>query len=124
MSRRSKAGPLPGVLAKPKRRPARVADSIRNEVALLVLQKIKDPRIKNITITKVKVTDDLRNAIIFFSCTEDLMDSAEKGLLSSKGFIRSHLAKELGMRCVPELSFERDLTLFYQENVERLLKDV
>ncbi|MCK5322668.1 MAG: 30S ribosome-binding factor RbfA, partial [Desulfobulbaceae bacterium] len=93
------------------RRPSRVGDMIRSEISQLLVQKIKDPRVQNVTITGVAMTGDLRRARIYFTVFGDKrrIKEAEKGLASAKGFIRSHLARELGMRYVPELDFRHDL---------------
>ncbi|MFC1523382.1 30S ribosome-binding factor RbfA [Thermodesulfobacteriota bacterium] len=107
-----------------KRRPARVADIIRREIAALLLRKVKDPRLTNVTITSVVVTDDLRRAKVLYSCRDDVAVGVADGLKSSKGFIRSHLARELEMRYVPDLDFKRDLSPEYQEKIERLLGEV
>jgi len=76
------------------------------------LFKVNDPRLKNITITNVVVSDDLSNAKIFFttqSAQED-MKQINKGLKKSKGFIRSMLGKSLSLKKVPNISF------FYDES--------
>lgn len=126
MAAKSKSrAPLPGIAPKPRRRPARVADTIKNEIGLLLLYKINDPRVQQVTITEVKVTDDLRRARIYYSTLHDNnAKDVEAGLNSVTGFIRSHLAKELGMRYVPELEFKRDPTMSRQEDMERLFKEI
>ena len=108
------------------RRPSRVGDAIRCEIARLLLQKIKDPRVRNVTITSVAMTGDLRRARIYFSVFGDKQQikEAEKGLASAKGFIRTHLAKELGMRYVPELDFRHDLAEVKREEMEKLFREI
>jgi ribosome-binding factor A len=125
ISKKSKFFTVPDVDSGPRRRPARIADLIRNEVALLLIGKIKDPRIQNATITSVKITNDLRTARIFYSVfrAED-SEGVKKGLASAKGFIRSHLAKQLNMRYVPELEFNEDFAARQQENIVNLLKEI
>ncbi len=81
---------------------------IRNEVASLLLFSTKDPRLQSITVVRARVTDDLRTARIFFTCPTEQVEEAKAGLASARGFIRSHLAKEIKMRYVPELIFEYD----------------
>ena len=92
---------------------------------MLLLGKLKDPRLVNVTITMVNVTNDLRSARIFYSVMGD-HDPAEiaKGLTSAKGFIRSHLAKELQLRYVPDLDFKQDLTFQKMDAIEQLLREV
>jgi ribosome-binding factor A len=82
------------------KRPKRVADLIKNEIAMLLLHKVKDPRLVNVAIVSAEVTRDLRKAIIYYSVLgdEEKTKKAAAGLARAKGFMRSHLAKELGMR--------------------------
>ena len=108
------------------KRPKRVADMIKNEVALLLLRKVKDPRLSNVSIVTVEVTRDLRKAIVYYSVLGDelqIKDAAE-GLTRAKGFIRSHLARALGMRATPDLVFKLDLSMVHQQEMEMLLKEI
>lgn len=108
------------------KRPKRVADMIKNEIALLLLRKVKDPRLTAVSIVNAEVTRDLRRAIIYYSVLGDhsQVKKAAEGLDRAKGFFRSHLARELGMRATPELVFKRDLSMEHQEKMERLLKEI
>lgn len=107
-----------------RRRPARVADNIKNEIATLLLRKIKDPRVYHVTITQVKVTPDLGRAWIYFSCLDQNVEEVTAGLTSAKGFIRSHLARELGMRHVPELEFCHDLTISRMAEMDKIFHEI
>jgi ribosome-binding factor A len=108
------------------KRPKRVADMIKNEIALLLLRKVKDPRLTNVSIISAEVTADLRRAVVFYSVLgdEQQVKNAAAGLASAKGFIRSHLAREMGMRVTPELVFKLDLSMARQEEMEKLLKEL
>ncbi len=109
-----------------QKRPKRVADIIKNEIALLLLSKVKDPRLAQVSIVSAEVTRDLRKAIIYYSVLGDdrqVKDAAE-GLARAKGFIRSHLARELGLRATPDLVFKLDLSMAHQQEMERLLKEI
>lgn len=108
------------------KRPKRVADMIKSEIALLLLSKVKDPRLSRVSIVAAEVTRDLRRAVIYYSVLGDerQVKKAAEGLDRAKGYIRSHLARELGMRAIPELVFKRDLSMVHQEKMERLLKEL
>ena len=112
--------------AEGSKRPKRVADMIKNEIALLLLRKVKDPRLSSVSIVNAEVTKDLRRAIVYYSVLGDdkQVAKAAEGLERAKGFIRSHLARELGLRATPELVFKRDLSIEHQEKMERLLKEI
>lgn len=110
---------------QPRRRPARVADTIKSEIALLLQRKIKDPRLTQVTITNVAVTDDLATARVYFSVYEDSAAAAAgEGLLKATGFIRSHLAHVLSLRHVPKLLFQYDESLRQQADMERIFKEI
>ncbi len=94
----------------PYKRSQRVSDSIKKEVASIFLFKVNDPRLRNITITKVVLSDDLSNAKIFYS-TINLNDeeaSVKKALDKSKGFIRTMLGKSISLKKIPTISFFKD----------------
>jgi len=92
------------------RRADRVADSVRAEVADLILRELKDPRIGMVTITEVDMTDDLKHARIYFSVVGD--EEARKksllGLQSAAGFLRREVGRRLKLRYAPELIFRLD----------------
>ena len=108
------------------KRPKRVADLIRNEIAQLLLSKVKDPRLTGVSIVSVEVTRDLRRALVYYSVLGDYeqLRKAAVGLERARGFIRGHLARELGLRATPELVFKHDLSIVHQERMERLLKEI
>lgn len=115
---------LPELGEKVGRRPARVADNIKTEVATLLLRKIKDPRVYGVTITQVKTTPDLRRAWIYFSVLSEDIEDVTAGLNSARGFIRSHLARELGMRYVPELEFRYDQSIERMAEMDKLFQEL
>ncbi|MEW6502099.1 MAG: 30S ribosome-binding factor RbfA [Thermodesulfobacteriota bacterium] len=125
-SRSRSSAALPGVLGPaPKRRPIRVADAIKTEVAMLLLQKVKDPRLDGVSITHVTVTDDLSCARISYTVLrEERAAEAAKGLSSAKGFIRSAVAQSLKLRAVPELIFAPDRTAAEQQRLEQLFQEI
>lgn len=123
---RKKSSPLPGVAERAgKRRPGRVADEIRQEVAMLLLGKVKDPRVAQVTILRATISDDLSQARLYYSVlNEESAAEAAKGLESAKSFIRRSLAKNLALRVVPGIIFQRDRSLEEQEKIERIFKEI
>ena len=108
----------------PNRRPTRVAEASRGELSMLLLQKVKDQRLTEVTITKVEVTPDMRSAFVYFNCPEGAIKLAEAGLARSRGFMRSHLAKALELRYMPELLFKYDLSAVRQAEMDRILREI
>jgi ribosome-binding factor A len=88
----------------------RIADRIQVIVAEMLERRIKDPRLGFVTITDVRLTGDSQQASIFYTVLgEDAeRESTAAALESAKGVIRSEVAKQLGMRIVPTLTFIPD----------------
>lgn len=106
------------------RRPARVGDAIRKEMAMLLLRHLKDPRLFDVNITSVDVSPDLRNAKIYYDCPDGHADDAAAGFLSAKGFVRSSLARELSLQYMPDLVFVHDLASAKHAEMGRLFMEI
>lgn len=109
---------LPGLGRAESSRPKRVAEAVKNELTMLLVQQIADPRLTGVLISHVIVSPDLKQARIYFTIPPGRDKSlALKGLRSAKGYFRSHLAKTLNMRYTPDLMFTFDN---YNEEVARI----
>ncbi len=108
------------------KRADRVADLIKLEISDILLRQVRDPRIHAMTITGVKVTDDLRLAKVFFveMAQETIHAETLAGLEKATGFIRRELGKRLQLRCVPDLIFREDASFAYGSRIERLLAEI
>lgn len=108
------------------KRADRVADLIKMEISDILLKQVRDPRIGLVTITGVKVTDDLRTARIFFvelgkdQCSEEV----QAGLAKAKGFLKRELGRRLQLRLVPELLFSYDPSFAYGNRIEKLISEI
>lgn len=93
-----------------QKRSTRVADVIQKELAILVLTKVRDPKLAGINISRVEVSDDLSSARVFFTVLGDkkAIQAAAAALERARGFMRTHLAKTLNMRYTPNLQFRYD----------------
>jgi ribosome-binding factor A len=90
----------------------RVADQIRMEVADILMRKIKDPRVRSVTVTDVELTKDLRIARVFVTTMEQNKDErlVFEGLAKASGFVRAELGRRLALRYLPELIFMKDVS--------------
>ena len=88
----------------------KIADRIQVIVAEMLERRIKDPRLGFVTITDVRLTGDGQQASIFYTVLggEDEMAGTAAALESAKGVLRSEVAKQLGTRIVPSLTFFHD----------------
>jgi ribosome-binding factor A len=109
----------------PYKRSERVGDLIREEVADLIMYKLKDPRIGFVTVTGVEMTADLKLARVFVSIMkEEERELTLEILNSSKNFIRSNLSKRLRMKFIPAIEFRLDTSVEYGFKIDRLLREI
>ncbi|UCF30076.1 MAG: 30S ribosome-binding factor RbfA [bacterium] len=108
------------------RRADRVGELIRQELAEILLKEVKDPRVGTVTITRVKVTDDLRQAKVYFGVLDRTtqVEEVAQGLEKATGHIHRLLGKRLRMRIIPRLSFSFDRNLDYSFHISRILRDI
>jgi ribosome-binding factor A len=112
-------------MAKPTyKRSVRVGDQMKQEIADILMRKIKDPRIGFVTVTDVDLSDDLRNAKVFVSIYGGDKEETFKGLKSAAPFIRSELGRRMRMRCVPEILFRFDSTVEQGAHIMELLHEI
>ena len=106
-----------------KLRLQRIADRIQQDLAVLVIQKVNDPRLAGITITGVKVDRELAFADIFVSAVEGSSRSKEviSGLEHATGFLRHALSEQIELRVFPRLRFHWDPTPEHADHIEQLL---
>ncbi len=91
-------------------RTARLAQQFQQEIALIIQQELKDPRLGFVTITRVELSKDLSHARVFYSClgpTEDRARS-EEALRHSARFIHGLIKKRFRLKVIPELTFRYD----------------
>ena len=103
-------------------RTERVNELMRRELVLLLKQKTKDPRLKEVVITDVIVSRDLTSAKIFFSVDEDSIKIVASLLNKASGFFRSSLSKTLDLRHTPTLSFVYDTAPNTGARIDDLLR--
>jgi ribosome-binding factor A len=97
-------------MAKSYPRSKRVADQIQRTLSDLIRREVRDPRLGSITLTDVRVADDLSHAKVFYSVlggdkdpelTQEILDDAAR-------MLRGPLGRSIGARHAPELRFEPD----------------
>jgi len=94
------------------RRTDRVSQLVRAEVARILRQETTDPRLRLVTLTHVRVSPDLGNAQVYWSCLsgddEQNVERVSEALDSASGYMRKHLAEALPLRRAPALHFRHD----------------
>lgn len=96
------------------------------EINNIIYRKINDPRIKFVTITRIKVSPDLRYADIFVTIFNDEVKQkkALKGLKNASKFIRGELGKDLKLRYVPNIKFKIDEDLEHQYKLLKIVSEM
>lgn len=94
----------------PSRRQLKAASAVREVLGMAILTEINDPRVKGVTITKVEMMPDMRQARVHVSLmgTETEQALCLCGLKSSAGFLQSKVAKRIETRYTPRLEFVVD----------------
>lgn len=110
----------------PGKRSVRVGDLILREIAFLLLEKVKDPRVQGVTLTGIHLSDDLKRAKIFYSVVgnQQQIENALAGLNSAKGFIKREIGIRMELRYVPEISFAHDPSLEGGSHMERVFEKI
>lgn len=109
------------------RRPEQVAETIRQVLAdVFMREEVRDPRVGAVTVTAVRVTNDLSHARVLVATPGEEADRtrALQGLQSAAGFLRSRVARALTTRIVPELHFELDRGLEHAARIDELLNAI
>jgi ribosome-binding factor A len=108
------------------RRLLKAAEAVREVVSMAILAELKDPRIRDVTVTHVEVSPDMRHAKVHVSIMGD--DAKQKlslrGLQSSAGFLQSKIAEQIDTRYTPRLIFVLDQGVKKSIEMARILKQV
>ena len=104
-------------------RARKLADRIAQIVAEMLERRIKDPRLGFVTVTGARVTNDLREATVYYTVygTDEERQASAEALESATGVIRTEVGRQTGLRHTPSLAFEADTVPENARHVEELL---
>ena len=104
----------------------RIAELIKQELASVLSQEARDPRIGFITITEVKMSDDLKYARVFYSMlgNESSKEETARGLAKAAGFLQHDIASKLNLRFTPHLSFVLDPSLDEGMKIDKIIRKI
>ena len=104
-------------------RTRRVGEQIQREMAQLVQQEIKDPRLGLVTISAVKLSKDMSHANIFFTVLDEEhpVEETVKILEGASGFLRHELGKRMQLRIVPHIHFKYDESIAHGNELSALI---
>lgn len=110
-----------------RRRVQRFNELIRQELGMLLLRRVRDPRLSAVIITDVDVTSDLRIARVYISVLDDDEETRQEILHTIRGaagFLRRELSHIIQVRHTPELDFHLDESARYGERIDHLLEQI
>ena len=104
---------------------ARVAEVVREVAASTILFNLRDPRVKNVTVTRCEVSADLQHAKVYVSVmgSEKHQRDALFGLNNAAGFVQSKLADRLATRFLPVIIFVEDIGVKKSIEVMKILAE-
>jgi ribosome-binding factor A len=108
------------------RRPERVADMLREEIMQIVGYELEDPRVQAVTVTDVRMTENLRDASVYVLVegSEDEIVAALTALRHAAPYVRKQVGFALNLRHTPEIHFIRDTVEERGARVDKLLQGI
>ena len=109
----------------PYKRSQRLGILLREEIADIIMKKVKDPRLGFVTVTDVELTEDLKIAHVFVSVfNDDDKSTALEILNAAKGLIRSEVSKRVRVKFIPVVEFRIDTSIAHGDRIDRLLNEI
>jgi ribosome-binding factor A len=108
------------------RRVLKVAEAVREVVSMAILTELRDPRVRDVTVTYVEVSPDLRQAKIHVSVMGDptRQQLSLRGLQHAAGFLQQKVAQRIDTRYTPKLKFILDQGVKHSIEVNQLLSQL
>ena len=99
---------------------------MRGVVSMAILTEVRDPRVKDVTVTGVEMAPDMRSATVFVSVMGNAgrEQLALRGLANAAGFLQSRIADRIETRYTPRLRFEVDAGVKHSLEIARVLGEV
>ncbi|MGI9952028.1 30S ribosome-binding factor RbfA [Moorellaceae bacterium AZ2] len=107
-------------------RAERVAEQMKKEIAQILQDEIKDPRIGFVTVTAVELSNDLQHAKVYVSIYGDDQEKKQtlEALARATGFVRREIGRRIKLRLTPEIVFKFDESIEHGDRIARLLSRI
>ena len=100
----------------------KIEDLLHKEIANIIVTRIDNPQIKNtVTITDIKVSKDIRSAIVYFVTLDKNFKKVEKIINELKPTIKFYLSKNVHLKRIPDIKFIFDDTIIKGQRINKLL---
>lgn len=109
-----------------KRRLDKLAEEIRREIAAILTEEVKDPRLSMVSVTRIEVSNDLGSARILISVLGDekKQEEAMQALEKARGFVRTELSNRIRLRHSPEISFKLDKSIEHGIRISSIINEL
>ncbi|MGO9378346.1 MAG: 30S ribosome-binding factor RbfA [Dissulfurispiraceae bacterium] len=110
---------------QPYKRAQRLNILLREEIADIIMRRVKDPRLGFVTVTDVSLSEDLKIAHVYISVLNiEERTIAIEILNGAKGIIRSEIAKRIRTKFIPTLEFRIDESIEQGFRIDKILKAI
>ncbi len=108
------------------RRPEKVAELVREEIVQIVGYELEDPRVAGVSVTDVRMSENLREARVYVTVEGDDAEAAQamRALNNAAPYVRRQLATSLSLRHAPQIFFVRDTVEERANRVDQLLTEI
>lgn len=105
-------------------RSVRVSRALKEELANIISQEMKDPGLEMVTLTHLKISKDMRSCKVFFTIMggEEKIDRAGKILNRASGYLKGELGRRFRMKRIPDLVFSYDDSMLKGEKIDQLIR--
>ena len=103
----------------------RIGSNFVKEISYILMEEIKDPNIKFVTITSCDVTNDLSYAKVYFTVLDQTKkETTTEALNGADSFIRVKLSERVEVRHTPELKFIYDTSIEYGNHIDKIIESI
>ncbi len=103
----------------------KIGSNFVREISYILMEEVKDPTIKFVTLTSCDVTNDLSYAKVYFRVLNDnSIDEVIKALNKASNFIEMELSKRIDIRKMPQISFHYDSSFEYGNKIDKLIEEI
>jgi len=108
-------------------RSERITEQVRQQITIILREDLTDPRIGEVTVTRVNLSKDLSVAQVYWSAFDtdaEALGESEAGLISAAGYVRKLLAQRLDLRRTPAIDFRCDLSIGAGDRTLAVLREL
>ncbi|KAB2881419.1 30S ribosome-binding factor RbfA [bacterium] len=103
----------------------RLSELIYREIGSIILTEMRDPRFKDLTITGVKLNDDLSYAKVYFTIPDHTkIKETAKALNHAQGFFRSKIGERIDIKYIPQIKFYFDESQQNADKIEQIFREI